>query len=71
MNPKWENEVCIKHFLQKKIYKNIQLMMDFISYCDGNNTLIEISEKINVPIWDLYDLIENLKEKNNLIEVNK
>ena len=54
----------------KKTDKNIQFIMDFISYCDGKNTLIEISEKLNVPIWDLYDLVEKL-QKNNLIEINK
>ncbi|WP_405198347.1 DUF4910 domain-containing protein [Christiangramia sp. LLG6405-1] len=45
-------------------------MMNFISYCDGNLSLLEIANKINEPVWDLYDLSEKLI-KNDVIEVVK
>lgn len=38
-----------------------KLMMDFITWSDGRHSLLEISEKSNVPIWNLYPLIKKLK----------
>jgi aminopeptidase-like protein len=46
----------------------VQVMMDFISWCDGNHTLLEISEIINVPIWELYDVCAEL-EGHKLLEI--
>ena len=46
--------------------EEISLMMNFISLCDGDTTLLDISEKLNLPIWSLYDLADKL-EKNHLI----
>lgn len=46
--------------------EEINLMMNFISLCDGDTTLLDISEKLNLPIWSLYDLADRL-EKNHLI----
>ena len=45
-------------------------MLDFISLCDGNCTLIEIAEKLNVPIWELYDLV-NLLESHKIISTDE
>jgi len=38
----------------------VRSIMDFIAYADGENDLIDISNKINVPVWELYPLIEKL-----------
>ena len=46
--------------------EEIDFMMNFISLCDGNTTLLDISEKLDVPIWNLYELADKL-EKNLLI----
>ena len=54
----------------KKINKNIKLLMDFISQCDGKNSVLKIANQLNVPAWDLYDQIEKLK-LNDLIVVQK
>ena len=35
-------------------------IMNFISYADGDHDLIDISNKINVPVWELYPIIEKL-----------
>ena len=35
-------------------------LMDFLSYCDGKNSLLEIAEKCKVPIWSLYPHLEIL-----------
>ena len=39
----------------------IKVMMDFISYCDGNHDLVDISNLIGVPAWDLYQIASDLK----------
>jgi aminopeptidase-like protein len=46
------------------------MMMNLISFCDGNLSLLEIAEKLNVPIYELYEMIELLKI-NKLIEINE
>ena len=40
---------------------DLKLMMNFISLCDGNSSLLQISEILNVAIWDLYKLVDELK----------
>jgi aminopeptidase-like protein len=54
----------------KKSGEKVKLMMDFISLCDGSASLLEIADRLNVPIWDLYDLTNKLKNYN-LIDINK
>ena len=54
----------------KKIDKQVNLTMDLISMCDGNTSILNIANELNVPAWDLYDLIDTLKSKNILVENN-
>ena len=54
----------------KKSSEEVRLMMNFISLCDGKTSLLNIADKLNVPIWDLYDLCDKL-EKHNLLESNE
>jgi len=44
----------------------VKNMMNFLAYCDGNYTNLEIAEKIDVPIWELKEVITNLKATNLL-----
>ena len=37
-----------------------RLLMNLITWSDGNHSLLEIAEKCNVPIWELYPLIKKL-----------
>ena len=46
--------------------QTVRLMMNFISLSDGKTSLIEIANKLNMPIWKLYDLVDNL-ESHDLI----
>ena len=55
---------------KSKSGKEIKLMMDFISLCDGRTSLLKIAEKLDVPIWDLYDLCDKLEE-HRLLEFNE
>jgi aminopeptidase-like protein len=41
-----------------------RLIMNLLSYCDGEHSLIDIAEKINLPAWDLYESIETLISHN-------
>jgi aminopeptidase-like protein len=43
-------------------------MMNFISYCDGDHSLLDIAELIKVPVWDLYPLADKLL-KHEVLEV--
>ena len=44
----------------KKSDEQITVMMNFISLCDGEHSLLDIAEKINLPAWELYELIKKL-----------
>jgi aminopeptidase-like protein len=44
----------------KKSDSEARLMMNFISFCDGEHSLLDIAEKINVPAWHLYEIIDQL-----------
>jgi aminopeptidase-like protein len=41
--------------------KKVALMMDLVSLCDGKTDLIDIAETLDVPIWDLYEIVDTLK----------
>lgn len=47
--------------------KKVRTLTNFLSYCDGTNDLIDIAIKIKVPVWELYEIVEQLLE-NRLIE---
>jgi len=42
---------------QSKQSFDVNKIVDFMAYADGTMDLIDISDKIGVPIWDLYDVI--------------
>lgn len=52
----------------KESYAEISLMMDLISWSDGATSLLEIAEIFEVPIWDLYPIVDVLVE-HHLLEV--
>ena len=54
----------------KDRYEKTKLTMDFfLSLCDGNTTLLKIVESLNLPIWELYELSNKLKNHNLITEV--
>ena len=49
---------------KKHVSQDIRNMMNALSYCDGSNSLIDISEKLRLPYWKVLPLMEILiKEK--------
>jgi len=55
---------------KKNSAKNVRLMMNFISLCDGKTSLLDIADHLNVPVWELYDLVDKL-ESHDLIITHK
>jgi aminopeptidase-like protein len=51
---------------QKGNYDDITVMVDFIAYADGKNDLIDISNRIGVPVRNLVEVVGKLK-KNDLL----
>lgn len=43
-------------------------MMNLISYCDGERSLLEIADIIGVPIWEVVKLANPLRENGLLVE---
>jgi aminopeptidase-like protein len=43
-----------------KLDRNFKLIMDVLVYADGKNDLLAIAEKLNVPMWSLFNNIEIL-----------
>jgi aminopeptidase-like protein len=41
-------------------------MRNVIAYSNGKRTLLEIAQKINKPIWELYGVVDKLVEENIL-----
>ncbi len=54
----------------KNSVEQVRLMMDFISLCDGKTSLLDIAERLGVPVWDLYELVDKL-ESHNLIQADE
>lgn len=53
---------------QKGSYDAVNTMVNFIAYADGKNDLIDISEKIGVPVKELVPVVKKLME-NDLVSV--
>lgn len=45
------------------IAEQVRRMMNFISYCDGQCSLLEIADLIGVAAWELYDIVERLESE--------
>jgi len=43
------------------------LLTELITWSDGNHSLLDIAEKCNVPIWELYPLIKKLQAQKLLV----
>lgn len=73
------NVICEPQLGKRGLYPTISTrktagmvknLKNLLVYCDGKHNLLEVAEKINVPIWDLYDLVGQLVE-HNLISIKE
>jgi aminopeptidase-like protein len=44
-----------------------RLILNVITYSDGNNSLIEIAELCGVPVWELYEIVQKLQSNGVLV----
>jgi len=54
----------------KSEYRIPKLLSDFLIYCDGTFDVIDIAEKLKIPVWKLYEII-NICLENDLITVQE
>ena len=71
--------LCEPMMSKRNLYPNLngksrdeksRTMMNFLSFCDGQTSLLEIAEYIDLPIWKLYKIVDLLKSHNLIDEVN-
>jgi aminopeptidase-like protein len=43
-------------------------MMNFLSWCDGQNSLLDIANRLERPIFEIHDIAKKML-KNNIIKV--
>lgn len=54
----------------KKSKEQVRLIMDVLSLCDGQHSLLEIAEYLKTPIWELYEIIDKLLDHSLIEAVN-
>jgi aminopeptidase-like protein len=52
----------------KNSHQQVKDMINFLAYADGTNDLIDISNIIQVPAWELYSLIDKFLDASLLVE---
>jgi aminopeptidase-like protein len=71
------NVLCEPHLTKYNLYpttsnnsnlESVRILTNFVSYCDGSNDVIDIANKIGVPIWKLSQIIKTLLS-NKLIRM--
>ena len=53
----------------KKSQDDLKVIKNFLSFCDGEHTLLDIAEKINLPAWELYEFVEKLVSQKVISEI--
>jgi aminopeptidase-like protein len=48
--------------------EGVRVMMNFITWADGTNSLLDIAERCGVPVWELYELLDLLHD-HQLIDI--
>ncbi len=56
--------------LEKNKNNNVKLLVNFLSLSDGKNSILDIANICQIPIWELYKISEKLL-KNKLIRIKK
>lgn len=50
----------------KESHAQVRDMRNLLNYSDGKRSLVEIADKIDAPVWSLYDIVERLKQEQLL-----
>ncbi len=57
----------------RKSKMHVQQTLDFISYCDGKNSVLDIADRLGIAFWELDELVSsllnaNIIEKENVVK---
>ena len=69
--PQMDKRLLYPTLSTKDKNKETKLMMNFISLCDGQASLVEIAESLNEPIWNLYELVDKLENYRLIRSIDK
>lgn len=47
----------------------VRTMLNLLAFCDGRRDLIEIAERIKVPVWELFPIVAKMSESGLLEQV--
>jgi aminopeptidase-like protein len=45
----------------------VPLILNLLTWADGERSLFEIADRCDVPVWDLYGLLDQLREHGLLV----
>lgn len=65
--PKLDKRGLYPTLSTKQTNKLVREMMNLLAYADGSCSLLEIADKINVPMWHLIPIVKTLKHKKLLL----
>jgi len=54
---------------RKNSSKN-KLIMDVLTWADGNNSIFEIADNCQCPVWELYEIVDELLQKGLLKKID-
>lgn len=55
----------------RNLQKSVRLLLDFIAYSDGVHDLIAISNMLQVPINELYEVVDKLQSADLITEIEE
>jgi aminopeptidase-like protein len=55
---------------QKNSADHLALMMDLLTWSDGNHSLLDIATRLNRPVWYLYPIVKQLSD-HNLLKIDR
>jgi aminopeptidase-like protein len=67
--PKLDKRGLYPTLSTKQTNQQVRDMMNLLAYADGTCTLMEIADKINVPMWNLIPIVQTLKHKKLLVRM--
>ena len=67
VNHSLENVDSTRHNISNLPGEYVFTMRNVIAYSNGKRTLLEIAQKINKPIWELYGIVQRLMEEKILL----
>jgi aminopeptidase-like protein len=67
--PKLDKRGLYPTLSTKQSNTQVRDMMNLLAYSDGTSTLLEIADKIDIPMWHLLPMIKTLKRKKLLVRV--